>query len=59
MNIIEKVVCLIMIIISPLAIFMLWFAENNGTLIMKIIATIYFSLIIIWVICLYFKGEKK
>ena len=57
MNIIHKIVALIMIIISPLAIFILWFEENNGTLAMKIIATIYFSLLIVGFIYLYFKGE--
>lgn len=59
MNIVKKIVCLIMIIISPLAIFMLWVEENNGTLAMKIIATIYFSLLIVGFIYVYLKGETK
>ena len=59
MNIIHKIVALIMIIVCPMSIFMIWVEENTGTLTMKIIATIYFSLLIIGFIYLYFKGEDK
>lgn len=57
MKVVLKIVAYLILIASISANFILWFAENNGTIVMKIVATIY--LLFIGVVnMLYILKEK-
>lgn len=45
MKVFLKIVAYFVLIASISANFLIWFAENNATIVMKIVATIYFLFI--------------